>query len=106
MLHYVTRTMSHALCHTGFPPRMFFPTKSNIMFSRHVHQLNSFVIRQIRKRQSERNSPAFDKKAPPRDILDRFFEGYEDKFDDAAVLQVHPCATPSFFALSLSNPYC
>ena len=71
-----------------FPPRMFLPTKSNIMFSRHVNQLNAFIVRQIRKRQAERNSPTFNRKAPPRDILDRFFEGYEDKFDDTAVLQV------------------
>jgi len=77
-----------------FPPRMFLPTKSNIMFGRHVSQLNAFIVRQIRKRQTERNSPTFNKKAPPRDILDRFFEGYEDKFDDKAVLQVDWTVVP------------
>ena len=77
-----------------FPPRMFLPTKSNIMFGRHVSQLNAFIVRQIRKRQAERNSPTFNKKAPPRDILDRFFEGYEDKFDDKAVLQVDWTVVP------------
>ena len=71
-----------------FPPRMFFPTKSNIMFSRHVNQLNAFVVRQIKKRQEERNDPSFNKANPPRDILDRFFEGYQDKFSDKDVLQV------------------
>lgn len=72
-----------------FPPRMFFPTKRNIMFGRHVSQLNAFVVKQIRKRQKERSMPTFDKQAPPRDILDRFFQGYEDKFDEKAVLQVN-----------------
>jgi cytochrome P450 len=71
-----------------FPPRMFFPTKSNFMFGRHVSQLNAFVVRQIKKRQEERNKPTFDKAQPPRDILDRFFEGYQDKFDDKDVMQV------------------
>jgi cytochrome P450 len=72
-----------------FPPRMFLPTKSNIMFGRHVNQLNAFVVKQIEKRRDERSRPAFDKKAPPRDILDRFFEGYEDKLDSKVVLQVN-----------------
>jgi hypothetical protein len=82
---------------------MFFPTKSNIMFGRHVSQLNAFVVKQIQKRQDERSRPAFDKKAPPRDILDRFFEGYNDKFDEKTVLQVTqntpPCAAPTFKSL-------
>ncbi len=51
-----------------FPPCMLLPTKSNIMFSRHVNQLNAFVVKQIRKRQAERSTPTFNKKAPPRDI--------------------------------------